>query len=276
MDQDLNRISEIMLQKTGRNISAFNVGFIEQALHERQTKMGILLFEDYIKLLEKDDQEIKLLNHDLNNTTSQFFRDELTFSLLEHTVLPHLMYENKGEHEIRGWSAGCARGQEPYSIAILFEEFQMKINKKIPYRIFATDISKTALSFAKEGIYDLNAVEKIKLKTINQHFTIKNSMYHLNQTIKDNVLFSQQDLCDHNLHYPTESIYGGFDLIFCCNVLIYYKPKQQKEIIEKLIQALNVNGFLIVGESERLLMTPYTQLRHLGLNSAIFQLKARI
>jgi len=275
MNQNLNRISEILLYKVGRDVSIFNSEFVERIICERKNKTGVELDEDYIKVLEKDDHETRLLNDNLNNNTSQFFRDELTFSILEHTLLSRLIYENNGKREIRIWSAGCAKGQEPYSIGITFEELQRKLGKKIPYRIFATDISEATISHAKKGIYEFNAVEKVKLKDIDRYFKIKNDSYILKESVKNNISFSQQDLCDADSQYPIESIYGDFDLIFCCNVLIYYQPIQQKMIIEKLIQALTNNGFLIIGESERLLMTQYHELKYLGLNTSIFQLKAR-
>lgn len=275
MDQNQGRIKESMLKKVNRDVGTFNEGFIEKSIKERQNKIGIELVEEYIKILESDDQEALLLNHELNNTTSQFFREELTFSLLKYTVLPHIMVEHNGKKEIRVWSAGCAKGQEPYSIAILMETLEQKMNHRIPYRIFATDISEVAINSAKIGIYESSAVQNVKLKYINQYFNQIHEAYVLKDQIKNKVSFSLLDLCDQSLKYPIESIYGGFDLIFCCNVLIYYQPKQQKEIIEKLIQALAINGFLVLGETERLLMSKYVQLKHLGLNTAIYQVKER-
>jgi chemotaxis methyl-accepting protein methylase len=275
MNQDLIRISDIMRQRTNRDVSTLNVEFFKNTINERQEKCKVESLADYIKLLENNDEEIFALSHQLNNTTSQFFRDELTFSLLEHTLLPHLMIEHDRKREIRVWSAGCALGQEPYSISILLEELQLKLGKHIPYRIFGTDISEQALIQAKKGIYDFNSVEKAKLKVIERYFTIENKSYLLKDSIRNHVSFSQLDLGDEKLLHPIDCIYGGFDVIFCCNVLIYYQPKQQKIIINKLIKALAVNGFLILGEAERLLVTQHDQLKHLGFNTAVFQMKAR-
>ncbi|NTW96787.1 MAG: hypothetical protein HGB31_09240 [Erysipelotrichaceae bacterium] len=275
MNQDLLRISEIMLKKTNRNVSSLNIDFFKNTINDRQLKCGIKTVSEYINFLENDINEINALSQQLSNTTSQFFRDDLTFSLLEYTLLPHLIIQHDKKREIRVWSTACALGQEPYSVAILLEELQGKLGTIIPYRIFGTDISEYALTQAQKGIYDFNDVEKAKLKVVEHYFTKKDKSYFLNDSVKKHVHFSKLDLVDENSLHPIDGIYGGFDLIFCCNVLIYYQPKQQRLIIDKLIGALAVNGFLIIGEAERLLVTHHDQLKHLGFNTSIFQRKSR-
>ena len=275
MNQDLLRISEIMLKKTNRNVSSLNGDFFKNTINDRQLKCGIKSLSEYISFLENDIDEINALSQQLCNTTSQFFRDDLTFSLLENTLLPHLIIDHDKKREIRVWSTACALGQEPYSVAILFEELKEKLGTNIPYRIFGTDISEYALTQAQKGIYDFNDVEKAKLKVVQHYFTKNEQSYLLNDSVKKHVHFSKLDLVDEKSLHPIDGIYGGFDIIFCCNVLIYYQPKQQKIIIDKLIGALAVNGFLIIGEAERLLVTHHDQLKHLGFNTAIFQRKSR-
>jgi len=186
-----------------------------------------------------------------------------------------LIIDHDKKREIRVWSTACAKGQEPYSVAILFEELKVKLGTTIPYRIFGTDISEYALTLAHKGVYDFNDVEKVKLKDVEHYFTKIDNAYLLKDTVKKHVHFSKLDLVDEKSLHPIDGIYGGFDIIFCCNVLIYYQPKQQKIIIDKLIGALAVNGFLIIGEAERLLITHHDQLKNLGFNTAIFQKKSR-
>jgi len=264
-----------MIKKANRDVSYLYVIFFKNTLNDRQTKCGFKSLGEYINFLENNDEEITILDNQFNNTTSQFFRDELTFSLLENTLLPHLMIEHDKKREIRVWSTACALGQEPYSIAILFEELKEKLGTIIPYRIFGTDISEYALTQAQKGIYDFNDVEKAKLKVVEHYFTKIDTSYLLKDSVKKYVHFSKLDLVDEKSLHPIDGIYGGFDIIFCCNVLIYYQPKQQRIIIEKLVKALADNGFLILGEAERLLIRPQDQMKHLGFNTAIFQRKSR-
>jgi len=188
----------------------------------------------------------------LTINVSQFFRNPLVFEFISNKLIPWLIMEKlkKKEKYLRIWSAGCASGEEPYSLAIIFKEFLEKENLELDLRIFATDIDKKSLKSAKEGVYDFESIKEVKYGLLSKYFIQENSSFKIIPKIKDMVNFSFYDLLEKDSHAPPESIFGNFDLIFCRNVLIYFNLEYQDKIFEKLHHSLAPKGYLILGEAE--------------------------
>jgi len=154
------------------------------------------------------------------------------------------------DHSLRIWSAGCAMGEEPYSIAILITEFFEKEALDLQTHIFATDIDKNILEKAQKAVYPYNSIESIKYGLLKKYFTSDKDMYRIKQKIRGHVSFSIYNILDEQSYAPPASIFGSFDLVFCRNVLIYFNLKFQDQIFKKLHQSLIPNGYLILGEAE--------------------------
>jgi len=154
--------------------------------------------------------------------------------------------------QFRIWSAGCAAGQEAWSIAILLEEASTaRDNKPGAYHIFATDRAEDELVLARRGIYSASALGNVRQRQLECCFFRQGDTYAVTDRLKDKVDFSTYDLLDLNSSSPAESIYGNFDLILCCNVLYYYRPEIQQRILDKLKRNLAAGGYLVTGEAER-------------------------
>jgi chemotaxis methyl-accepting protein methylase len=203
---------------------------------------------------------------------SEFFRNPLTFSVLERIVLPLLIStkQKKSRKEIRIWSAACAAGQEVYSLAMLLEETKLNTVQKINYRIFATDISESQIQIARDGCYNIEAFNLLIPKRISKWFSSQGENYFVDPVLKNWIEFSVFDQLNEKLSCPVTSIFGDFDIVFCSNLLFYYKPKFQKKILEKLSGSLTTDGYLITGETEReiLFQLNYNEVYP---HSAIFQ-----
>jgi chemotaxis methyl-accepting protein methylase len=151
---------------------------------------------------------------------------------------------------LRIWSAGCARGEEPFSLAILIHELLRKEEVAMNLHIFATDIDGGALADAGKALYPLKSVENIKHRLLTKYFTTEGSSFRLMPEIKDLVTFSLYDMLDKKHSVPQDSVFGNFDLVLCRNLLIYFNIEYQETIFARLYHSLAKNGILILGEAE--------------------------
>jgi chemotaxis methyl-accepting protein methylase len=216
--------------------------------------------------------ESRQLVHQLKNSYSEFFRNPLTFSMLEQVVLPRIFDEKGNNHsgEIRIWSAGCASGQESYSLAMLLDDFKDTRSSEVCYRTFATDNSVVEIESAKKGVYDFKSVKNTKLEFAEKYFRHHNESYQLDSKLMEQVDFSVYDLLDKESSSPPASIYGDFDLIMCCNVLFYYQPEVQQMILQKFHRSLKHGGFFITGEAETQIVNSSGGFRLYAAPAAIF------
>ncbi|MCX5971492.1 MAG: hypothetical protein NTV14_08345, partial [Coprothermobacterota bacterium] len=172
MDEETNDIVGLISQAYGRDISVYDSSFLAKSLQKRLAATGITSFAAYRDCLRENRTEAEDFLDSLNITYSEFFRNPLTFALLEQRVLPALV-ERKALtcEEIRIWSATCAAGEEPYSIAILLDQIASATGKTIPARIFATDIGEEGLATARVGSYSAAALRNVALKHLQDCFT---------------------------------------------------------------------------------------------------------
>ena len=245
-------IIKILKHTYDLDVSMFAESFVEKTLHNRihSTTQEINVY--FSNLVSGNKEEAILLRESLQNNFSDFFRDSSVFAQLERKILPKLIEENKNQREIRVWSAGCSTGQEPYSIAMLLEDYMSFNGGRLRrYRIIATDNSETALEYGRNGEYLTSEIQNLKLKHINKYFTEQGENHLISEKIRDNVKFYTYDVLDQSSVSPYESVFGDFDLVICCNLLIYYKQDIQKFIINKLANSLSDSGYLILGNAEQ-------------------------
>lgn len=271
MNEDLDAIITVMQQTYGRDISVYDQFFLAKSLERRLIAAGVKSAAEYCRYIEKNNTEAEALYRSLHITFSQFFRDSITFALLEHLIIPSLVSDKSDGREIRIWSAGCANGQEAYSVAMLLLDYAETRGKKINFRIFATDISQEALAWGRAGVYDQNAVQNVKMKHLYKYFLKQGETYSVVPQLRQWINFSAYDLLDQATVNPPESIYGDFDLVMCSNLLFYYKPDLQQVIINKIQQAMSATGYLVTGETEKTIVENDTKLQTLLTSTAIFK-----
>jgi chemotaxis protein methyltransferase CheR len=236
----------------GIDLSDYRSETLEIRLTERMKQVGCPDISHYVEYLRNDPSECDLLIDCIAINVSSFFRNPLVFDILAHRVLPDMveLKRHNNQQEIRVWSAGCANGQEPYSMAILIHEVLKDFRLKWKSHIFASDIDKEALKQAASAIYTVENLENTRMGYIERYFTRDDHGYKLQPFIQEMVQFSQEDLNSRTTIAPAESVYGTFDIILCRNVLIYFKQEQQNFVVEKLLKSLDNLGYLILGESE--------------------------
>ncbi|MFZ4401754.1 MAG: CheR family methyltransferase [Bacteroidales bacterium] len=260
------------MQKKGIDISRYEEMFLEKSINNRFLDKNCLSEDMYIELLENNDEEVDLFLGSLQNSHSEFFRNSLTFSVLEHILIPSIILKKKStiRKEVRIWSAACAAGQEAYSLSIIFEEFNNCKNERFKFRIFATDQSQVQLTEAQKGEYEFSSLNNVNLKRINQCFDKNGKSYKIKPELKKNIDFSVFDLLNEHLSSPPRSIFGDFDIVFCANLLFYYKPQYRRIIMDKVENCMAEDGLLITGETEREIFLN-NNFREVYPYSAIFQ-----
>ncbi len=250
-----NYISDILkylYEKRGYDFSGNNDSMINRRINHRIVCTRSKSLKSYFELLTTDDNEADNLIDVLTINVSQFYRDSFCFEHISSVLLPELISEKEktNDYSLRIWSAGCASGEEPYSMAILVNELIEKKSFPFDVKIFATDIDKKVLTKAIKGVYNFESVRDLKFGFIKKYFDIDKNDYIICNEIKKMVTFSFFDLLDKKSQVPPSSIFGNFDIILCRNVLIYFNIEHQSLIFSKLLAGAKHNGYIILGEAE--------------------------
>ncbi|MDO9255596.1 MAG: protein-glutamate O-methyltransferase CheR [Bacteroidales bacterium] len=245
-----------LLMDTGLNstdISSYDEQFLSKTLQKRMLEIHCANADDYLELIKQNAEEVGFFLNSLQIGYTEFFRNSLTFSVLEHIILPSLIQKKKDSKrkEIRIWSAACSGGQESYSLAMVMEELKNGDTKKFSYRIFSTDQNEALVQEARLGHYTQNALNNLSLKRINQWFTKKGDTYTVKPELKNNIDFSVFDLFSMELSCPPASIFGEFDIVVCANLLFYYKNEYRQAMLKKTGNCMAAGGYLVTGETER-------------------------
>jgi chemotaxis protein methyltransferase CheR len=177
---------------------------------------------------------------------TSFFRNKAQFELLTELVLPNLISEKErtGSRLIRLWSAGCATGQEPYSLVICLKK-ALAERGAWTVRVLASDLSFTALERAESGRYRRHQVGGIGTEYLEDYFTEEGDSYRIKDFVRREVIFNY-----HNLKH--DNGLRGLDVIFCRNVLIYFSLDEQRRVIAQLTRCLAPRGYLFLGHAESL------------------------
>ena len=242
-EAELNKIFRLLRSATGVDFTYYKPSTLQRRIKRRMTIRGFEKLEDYSRELERNREEANALCENCFITVTQFFREPAIFEELKKTVFPALV-ENRGpEDPIRIWVPGCATGEEAYSIAICLMEFLDEAGKSLPFEIFGTDISETAVEKARAGAYAGGALAHVSPQRLARFFTRTERGHQIAKTVRDVCVFAR-----HNV--AQDPPFSKLDLISCCNVLIYLGAVLQRKVLSILRYALKPAGFLVLGPSE--------------------------
>ncbi len=270
LKQQLKEVAETLRQSHALDVSGFDTAFLAKSLDRRLASDGKTSVPAYLKRLAEDRTEAEAFCHSLNINHSEFFRNPLTFALLEQLVLPGLVKAGQ-DTELRIWSAGCASGQEIYSVVMLLEDLAMARGRPVPARIFATDLDADSLAAARAGVFAEAAVPNVRHRHLRDYFSVNGGSCAVAPGLRARVDFSAYDLLDENFSCPPASLYGDFDLILCCNLMFYYRPNIRRRLLDKFCRALAPGGYFVTGEAEYDLVVKHGGLRAVAPPAAVFQ-----
>ncbi|MFN8592592.1 MAG: CheR family methyltransferase [Thermomicrobiales bacterium] len=242
-DDEMRPFLERLRDQTGLDFLAYKRPTIERRLHRRMTAVGAATLGEYRRYLDKHPEERQRLVASFLIKVTQFFRDPEVFDYLRDHVLLQLIEEARERGELRIWSAGCATGEEAYSLAILVADLLGDDLESLPIRIFATDVAPDAVEFARRGIYPATALADVPQAVIARHFIRTEAGYEVRKTIRGLVIFGEHDL-GYRAPFPR------IDLVLCRNVLIYFTPELQRRALQRFAFALRRGGYLALGKSE--------------------------
>jgi two-component system CheB/CheR fusion protein len=240
-----NKIFVLLRAQTGHDFSQYKPGTISRRIERRMAVQQINSLDRYVRYLQQYDEEVKILFRDLLIGVTSFFRDPEFFSTFANKVIPGLFGNKPPGSLIRVWVAGCSTGEEAYSIAILLHEYMEVVKESYLFQVFATDIDSNAISIARAGIYPSSIIADVTPERLSRFFVAntETSTYRINKTIRDTLVFSEQDLIK-------DPPFSRIDLISCRNLLIYMSGNLQKKLIPLFHYALNPGGILFLGSSE--------------------------
>ncbi len=255
-DKHFELILKILHEAHDIDFSQYREGTIKRRLDRRLSAVRAGNYREYADILENDPEESKRLLKEFTIKVSRFFRNHHVFEILSREIFPDL-FRSKAEHNdrsLRIWCAGCAFGEEVYSVAINLTEYFRKERKKITdynISIFGTDIDDDALDKARLGRYDLESVAEVKKGMLDKYFTHNNDDgYRVVDSIKGLVNFCNHDIASRNRRSPAAGIVANYDLILCRNLLIYFSVPLQDRTFLYIFKSLNPGGYLLLGRSE--------------------------
>jgi len=246
----LSGISKILLQLrsvTGHDFSLYKKSTIARRIQRRMALHAIDDLAVYARLLQGNLAEAKLLFQELLINVTSFFRDPAAFDALKKTILPALWTGKPAGYDFRIWVAGCASGEEAYSIAIVLHELQDAIRAahepELNIRIYATDLDDDAIATARAGRYPPNIAQDVTPERLRRFFTKEDVGYKVNKDIRDKVVFAVQNVIK-------DPPFTKLDFLSCRNLMIYLEAELQNRLIANFHYALRPNGVLFLSTSE--------------------------
>ena len=239
----VDRVVDVLHRTYGIDFGHYKPTTVTRRIERRLLLHRDVSLDGYASLIEKDAEELDGLYRDLLIGVTRFFRDPETFAVLENEVLPAIVEDLGPDEELRAWVAGCATGEEAYSIAMLARE-QLERAGRIPRaKIFATDVHPGSLETAAAGVYPASALEGMSEARRKRWFSAEPGSFRVASELRQMVVFAQ-----HNV--IADAPFTRLHLVSCRNLLIYLASEAQQRALSLFHFALNTGGVLVLGPSE--------------------------
>jgi two-component system CheB/CheR fusion protein len=241
----IDRVFALMRTRFGVDFSNYKSSTVSRRIRRRMTLRHVATFDDYLNTLHSDVDELDQLYRDLLIGVTRFFRDGEMFARLHDHILPELLQRIESGRAVRAWVAGCATGEEAYSLAIVLHELMTAAGRSPNVKIFATDVHKASIDFAAKGFYPDAAIDEIDHGRRDRYFTKVPGGWQIVPEVRQMIVFAP-----HNL--VQDAPFTQLDLVSCRNLLIYFDNPTQKKAISFFHFALRTGGVLVLGPSESL------------------------
>jgi chemotaxis protein methyltransferase CheR len=250
------RLSRFIESRIGIKMPQAKRVMVEARLRRRLRALAIDSYHDYVAYLfspEGQREEVVHLLDAVTTNKTDFFREAVHFDLLREVFLPRLILEGRvaPRSPLRAWSAGCATGEEPYTLAMVLAEFARE-NPGFDFSILGSDVSSLALATAEQGVYDVDRVvpvpDPLRKRYLMRSKDPSRRLVRIVPELREKVRFRRINLMDAEL-----GLRESFQVVFLRNVLIYFERPLQEELVRKVCGHLAVGGYLFVGHSETLM-----------------------
>ena len=239
-------LREILTQlriRTGHDFTNYKRPTLLRRIERRVNVRALTDLPAYAEMVREEPDEAQALLKDLLISVTNFFRDKEAFQYLETEVIPKLFAGKTAEDQVRIWCAGCATGEEAYSIAMMCSEFLTGVAGAPKVQIFATDIDEAAIATSREGLYTLNDAADVSPERLRRFFSKEGEQYRIRREIREMVLFAS-----HNV--IKDPPFSKLGLVTCRNLLIYLNTAAKERVMETFHFALEPGGYMFLGSSE--------------------------
>lgn len=252
-DEQFNTIRTMVYDSIGVNLTEAKRQLVVSRLSRRLRELKMDSFGIYLDYLTSNRSELEVLFNRITTGVTKFFRENHHFEYLTQEYLPKFEEEQKKKREeliIRGWSAGCSTGEEPYTISMVLHDYFSRHKKRIPIQILASDINTEVLTKAKKGVYKKKEVVDIPYQFLKRYFLLgtgpNEGALKVKEDIASPITFRQINLTSAK-GFP---ISKPLTFIFCRNVFIYFNRETQLRLLDNFHQHLIPGGILFLGHSE--------------------------
>ncbi|TAN44153.1 MAG: PAS domain S-box protein [Nitrospirae bacterium] len=239
----LSKIFMLIRSTTGHDFSNYKQTTIRRRIERRMALHQINRLEEYFNYLQRNKAEVETMAKDMLIGVTSFFRDPDAFEFLKEKVIPRLLHKRPADLPLRIWVAGCATGEEAYSIAMVVAECLDQSKSLCQAQIFATDIDSASIETARSAVYPESIVADVTNERLKRFFVKDDGVFRIRKQIREMVIFAVQDVIK-------DPPFSKLDLISCRNMLIYMNQVLQKKIIPLFHYVLNAEGYLFLGSSE--------------------------
>ena len=239
-----NKLLGLIRAAFGTDLAYYKPATIDRRTERRLTLHKIDRLEDYVKFVQSDREELRLLYKDFLIGVTSFFRDPEVFEALKTKVFPRFLKDRqKPQGPIRIWVPACSTGEEAYSIAISLLEYLGEDEPGRRVQIFGTDVDQDAIQRARRGLYPANVELDVSPERLERYFVKREGGYQISRRVRDMIVFSNQNVTN-------DAPFSKLDLVSCRNLLIYLQQSTQRKVLRTLHYALKPGAFLLLGTSE--------------------------
>ncbi len=242
----LDVLLDFVKRTRGFDFTGYKRSTIERRVAKRMGELALGSYDEYVDHLELHPEEFEALFNTILINVTGFFRDAATWDHLASDVIPHLLASRPPDAAIRVWSAGCASGEEAYSVAMVFAKALGEAAFLDRVKIYATDVDEEALDTARHGTYPARAVEDVPRDALERFFERSDQRYTFRRDLRRAVIFGRNDLVQ-------DAPISRIDLLVCRNTLMYFNAETQSRVLRRFHFALDDKGVLVLGKSEMLI-----------------------
>ena len=245
---NLHRLLIKVREERGLDLAQFRESYVARRVTVRLNALGLHTYQQYASHLDQHPEEYGKLLDTLTINVTQFFRDPTVYALFRDQVIPSLLATKKSRKQrlVRLWSAGCATGEEPYSLAMsMLDGIHRAKSHDSMLSVIGTDIDRNALAVGKRGEYPVRLLNQIPTADRNRYIDVDGEVFRMKPEVTKATRFQYLNLFE-------DPPINGIDVVFCRNVFIYFNHADQSRLIESFWEALTRGGYLVLGRSERL------------------------
>jgi two-component system CheB/CheR fusion protein len=241
--ESVGKLIVLMRTAFGNDLTYYKPATMDRRIERRMALQKIETLSDYVKFVQSNASELRLLYKDMLISVTSFFRDGDSFAALKATILPRILESKETGGQIRIWVPACSTGEEAYSLAIVLFELLGERAPEFRPQIFGTDVDESSIQHARRGLFPHNIALDVSPERLQRFFTQKDHGYQIARRIRDVVVFSAQNV-------TRDAPFSRLDLVSCRNLLIYLRPAMQKRVLRILHYSLLPTGYLMLGTSE--------------------------